>query len=66
MRRKIQNTFDDDDDDDDDDGDNSNNNNNNNKAHVECKNKGDTSNNWGDWDYFKDIQKMREQHTRKP
>ena len=30
-----------------------NNNNNNNKAHVECKNKGDTSNNRSDWDYFK-------------
>ena len=38
-----------------------NNNNNNNK----CKNKGDTSNNRGDWDYFKVIQKIREQHTRK-
>jgi len=24
-------------------------------AHVECKNKGDTSNNRGDWDYFKVI-----------
>jgi len=34
-------------------------------AHVECKNKGDTSNNRGDWDYFKVIQKIREQHTRK-
>jgi len=32
---------------------------------VECKNKGDTSNNSGDWDYFKVIQKIREQHTRK-
>jgi hypothetical protein len=30
-----------------------------------CKNKGDTSNNWGDWDHFKTIQKTREQHTRK-
>ena len=28
-------------------------------------NKGDTSNNMGDWDYFKVIQKIREQHTRK-
>ena len=28
-------------------------------------NKGDTSNNRGDRDYFKDIQKIREQHTRK-
>jgi len=26
---------------------------------------GFTSNNWGDWDYFKVIQKIREQHTRK-
>ena len=25
-----------------------------------------TSNNRGDWDYFKVIQKIREQHTRKP
>ena len=38
---------------------------NRNTAHVECKNKGDTSNNRGDWDYFKVIQKIREQHTRK-
>ena len=44
---------------------NNNNNNNNNTAHVECKNKGDTSNNRGDWDYFKLIQKIREQHTGK-
>jgi len=29
------------------------------------KNKGDTSNNRDDWDYFKGIQKIREQHTRK-
>ena len=28
---------------------------NRNTAHVKCKNKGDTSNNRGDWDYFKDI-----------
>ena len=34
---------------------NNNNNNNRNTAHVECKNKGDTSNNRGDWDYFKVI-----------
>ena len=34
-------------------------------AHVECKNKGDTSNNRGDWGYFKVIQKIREQHTGK-
>ena len=26
---------------------------------------GDTSNNRGDWDYFKVIQKIREQHTGK-
>ena len=32
---------------------------------MECKTKGDTSNNSGDWDYFKVIQKIREQHTRK-
>ena len=38
---------------------------NRNTAHVECKNKGDTSNNRGDWDYFRVIQKIREQHTRK-
>ena len=29
-------------------------------------NKGDTSNNRDNWDYFKDVQKIREQHTRKP
>jgi len=34
-------------------------------VHVECKNEGDTSNNRGYWDYFKVIQKIREQHTRK-
>jgi len=38
---------------------------NNNTANVECKNKGDTSNNRSDWDYFKVIQKIREQHTGK-
>jgi len=38
---------------------------NRNTAHVECKNKGDTSNNRGDWDYFKITQKIREQHTGK-
>ena len=32
---------------------------------MECKKKGDTSNNRGDWDYLKVIQKIREQHTRK-
>jgi len=36
-----------------------------NTAHVECKNKGDTGNNRGDWDYFKVIQKIRGQHTGK-
>jgi hypothetical protein len=30
------------------------------------KNRGDTSNNCSDWNYFKVIQKLREQHTRKP
>jgi len=29
------------------------------------KNQGDASNNMGDWDYFKLIQKIREQHTGK-
>ena len=29
------------------------------------KNKGDTSNNWSDWDHFQIIQKIRERHTRK-
>ena len=29
--------------------------NNRNTAHVECKNKGDTSNNRDDWDYFKVV-----------
>jgi len=29
------------------------------------KNKGYTSNNRGDWDYFRVIQKIREQHTGK-
>jgi len=32
---------------------------------MECKNKGDASNNRGDWDCFKVIQKIREQHTGK-
>jgi hypothetical protein len=35
-------------------------------AHVECKNKGDTSNNWRDWDHFQVIQKIRQRHTGKP
>jgi len=30
------------------------------------QNKGDTSNNWSDWDHFQIIQKMRERHNRKP
>jgi len=38
---------------------------NRNTAHVECKNKCDTSNSRGDWDYFNVIQKIREQHSRK-
>ena len=38
---------------------------NRNTAHVECKNKGDTSNNKDDWDYFKVIQKIHEQQSRK-
>ena len=29
------------------------------------KNKGNTSNDRGEWDYFKAIQKIREQHTGK-
>jgi hypothetical protein len=37
-----------------------------NTSHVECKCKGDTSSNWSDWDHFQIIQKIREQHTRKP
>jgi len=36
---------------------------NRNTAHVECKNKGDTSNNGGDWEYFRVVQKTRKQHT---
>ena len=32
---------------------------------IHRRNKGDTSNNRGDWDYFKVIQKIREQHTKK-
>jgi len=36
-----------------------------NTAHVECRNKGDTSNKRGDLDYFRVIQKIREQHTGK-
>ena len=33
---------------------------------MECNNKVDISSNRGDWDRFKVIQKIREQHTRKP
>jgi len=32
-----------------------------NIVHVGCKNKSDTSNNKGDWIYFKIVQKMPEQ-----
>jgi hypothetical protein len=32
---------------------------------VKCKNECDTTNNRGDGDYFKVIQKIPEQHTRK-
>ena len=39
---------------------------NRNTTHVEGKNKGDTSNNRGDWDHFKIIQKILMQHTTKP
>ena len=37
-----------------------------NTVHMECKNKGDVSNNRGDWGHLKVIQKIREQHTRNP
>jgi len=30
------------------------------------QNKGDTSNNWSDWNHFQIIQKIRERHNRKP
>ena len=36
------------------------------KRMWKVKKKGDTSNNRSDWDHFKIIQKIREQHTRKP
>ena len=32
----------------------------------ECKNKGDTSNNWSDLYHSQIMQKIRERHTRKP
>jgi hypothetical protein len=44
------------DDDDDDDR---------NTEHVECKNKGDASNNMGNWNNFNILQKILEQHTGK-
>ena len=34
-------------------------------AHVECKNKCDTSNDMANWKYLKIIQKIPEQHTKK-
>ena len=40
-------------------------NNNNNNYNNNNNNKGYTSNNRGNWDYFKIIQKIREQHTGK-
>jgi len=30
------------------------------------KTRGDTGNNWSDWNHFQIIQKIRERHTRKP
>ena len=30
------------------------------------KTRGDTNNNWSDWNHFHIIQKIRERHTRKP
>jgi hypothetical protein len=44
---------------------NNNNNNNRNPAHVECKNKGDASNNRSNWNHFKIHQKILEQRTGK-
>jgi hypothetical protein len=38
---------------------------NRNASHVECKNKGDASNNRGNWNHFKILQKILEQRTRK-
>jgi len=35
------------------------------RKNTQNNNNGDTSYNRGDWDYFKVIQKIREQHTRK-
>jgi hypothetical protein len=39
--------------------------NNINTAHVECKNKCDTSNNRGNWNHLKIIQKIAGQHNGK-
>jgi hypothetical protein len=39
---------------------------NRNTVHVECKNKSDAGNNWSVWDHCKIIQKILEEHTRKP
>jgi hypothetical protein len=36
-----------------------------NTARVECKNKGDASNNRGNWNHFKILQKILEQRTGK-
>ena len=38
---------------------------NRNRAHVECKNKCDTSNNMGNWNHLKIIQKIPGQPTGK-
>jgi hypothetical protein len=35
------------------------------EIHVECKNKSDTSNNRGNWNHFKILKKILDQHTRK-
>ena len=33
------------------------------QRHVQCKNKSDTSNNVGDWNQLKIVQKITQQHT---
>jgi hypothetical protein len=38
---------------------------NRNTTHMECKNKSDTSNNRGKWNYLKIIQKISVKHTGK-
>ena len=38
---------------------------NRNTVHVECKKKSDISNNRGNWNHLKIVQKMPEQHTVK-